>query len=40
MPFRSEKQRRYMWAFLPAIAKRWVAEGKGYVAKKKKKKKG
>ena len=24
MPFRSEKQRRYLWAKEPAIAKRWT----------------
>ena len=24
MPFKSEKQRRYMWAKEPAIAKRWT----------------
>ena len=24
MPFKSEKQRRYMWAKEPAIAKKWT----------------
>ena len=24
MPFKSEKQRKYMWAKEPAIAKRWT----------------
>lgn len=26
MPFRSEKQRRYMWVHHPRIAKRWTAK--------------
>jgi hypothetical protein len=26
MPFRSEKQRRFMWANKPEIAERWTAE--------------
>lgn len=26
MPFQSEKQRRYMWAKHPAIARRWSAK--------------
>ena len=29
MPFQSEKQRRYMHANLPEIAKRWEAEYAG-----------
>ena len=33
MPFKSEKQRRYLFAREPAIAKRWAAEEK---SKKKK----
>lgn len=37
MPYKSEKQRRYMYKFHPDIAKRWDKEGKGYVKKKKKK---
>jgi len=28
MPFKSEKQRRWMWANEPEMAKRWAAEGK------------
>ena len=35
MPFRSEKQRRYMWARLPKVAKRWT---KKYGPKPRKKK--
>ena len=39
-PFASEKQRRYLWANEPKIAKRWTAEyGSGVKPKKKKKKK-
>lgn len=26
MPFKSEKQRRFLWAKHPEIAKRWTAE--------------
>jgi hypothetical protein len=37
MPFRSEKQRRWMWANRPDIAKRWTAKyGKRIYPKKKK----
>lgn len=36
MPFASEKQRRYLWAKEPEIAKRWTAE---YGSKPRKKKK-
>lgn len=36
MPFKSEKQRRWMHANKPEMAKKWEAESKG----KKKKKKG
>lgn len=32
MPFKSEAQRRFMFAKHPDIARRWVAEGKGMVA--------
>ena len=39
MPFKSEKQRKYMWAKHPDIAKRWEDEGKGYVERKKHEKK-
>lgn len=28
MPFKSESQRRYLWANEPAIARRWTNEGK------------
>lgn len=31
MPFKSEKQRRFMFANHPEIAKRWTREGKDYV---------
>ena len=31
MPYASERQRRYMYARHPAIAKRWDREGKNYV---------
>lgn len=31
MPFRSEAQRRWMWANRPDVARRWEAEGKGRV---------
>ena len=34
MPFKSEKQKRYMWAKEPAIAKRWTEK---YGSKPKKK---
>jgi len=33
MPYRSEKQRRYMHAAHPEIAKRWDAEYGGKIAK-------
>jgi hypothetical protein len=29
MPFRSDKQRRFMWANKPEIAQRWADEGYG-----------
>lgn len=32
MPYKSEKQRRYMHAKHPEIARRWDKEGKGNVA--------
>ncbi len=38
MPFKSERQRRYMFKFLSEIAKRWAKEGKAYVSKKTSKK--
>ena len=31
MPFKSEAQRKYMYAKHPEIAKRWQKEGKGNV---------
>lgn len=33
MPYQNEKQRRYMYAKHPGIAKKWDAEGKNYVSK-------
>jgi len=36
MPFKSEAQRRYMYANHPKIAKRWSAEEKSGTYKKKK----
>lgn len=36
MPFKSEKQRKYMYAKHPEIAKRWQKEGKGNVKPAKK----
>lgn len=37
-PFRSEKQRRYLWMHHPEIAKKWTKEhGSKPVGKKKKK---
>jgi hypothetical protein len=40
MPFRSVKQRKFMFAKHPEIAKKWVAKyGGGIVPSKKKKKK-
>ena len=35
MPYASDKQRRFMYAKHPDIAKRREAEGKAYVTKKK-----
>ena len=35
MPFRSEKQRKYLWANEPAIAKKWTAEHGNRIQKKK-----
>ena len=40
MPFKSAKQRRYMFAKIPKVAKKWVSEGKGFVVNKKKKRRG
>ena len=36
MPFKSEKQRRFMWAKHPEIAQRWADEAKGDKKAKKK----
>lgn len=38
MPYKSDKQRRYMWSQHPKIAKKWAEKGEGHVAGKKKKK--
>lgn len=35
MPFRSVKQRKYMWAKHPDIAKRWASEGNNKIIKRK-----
>lgn len=43
MPFKSDKQRRFMYAKHPGIAKRWTAEHKAVLMKlsaKRKKKRG
>jgi len=40
MPFKSEKQRKWMHANEPAMARRWEKEGKMKHPKKKKKKGG
>lgn len=39
MPFKSARQRRYMYANHPTIARRWSAEGKGKKTTRKPKKK-
>lgn len=39
MPFRSEKQRRYMYMFHPDIAKRWTKKYGSKIVKKSKKSK-
>lgn len=38
MPFRSEKQRRFMWARHPEIARRWTKKYGKRIYKRKKKK--
>lgn len=38
MPFKSEKQRRYMWTKHPKIAERWAHESAPKPKKKKKRK--
>lgn len=40
MPFRSEKQRRWLWANKPALAKRWAHKYGSKPRPKKKKGKG
>lgn len=37
MPFKSEKQRRWMWANKPELARKWAKEEKHKKKKKKKK---
>jgi len=37
MPFRSEKQRKFLWVKHPKIAKKWTAEYGSKIVKKKKK---
>ena len=34
MPFKSEKQRRYLWAKEPKIAEKWTAEHGSKIVKK------
>jgi hypothetical protein len=38
MPFKSEKQRKFLWARHPAIAKRWAKKYGSKIVKEKKKK--
>lgn len=33
MPYKSEKQRRFMYSQEPAIAKKWDREGKNYISR-------
>jgi len=40
MPFKSEKQRKYLWAKEPEVARRWSEKYGSGTGKKKKKKKG
>lgn len=39
MPYKSEKQRAWMWKNRPDIARSWQKKGHGYVIGKKKEKK-
>ena len=39
MPFRSEQQRKYLWAKEPKIAREWTDKYGSKIVKKKKKKK-
>lgn len=38
MPYKSEAQRKFMWAKHPEIAKKWAAKGHDYVLGHEKKK--
>jgi hypothetical protein len=40
MPFKSEKQRRYLWANEPQVARRWTDKYGSEVVKRAAKKKG
>jgi hypothetical protein len=40
MPFKSSKQRRFLYANKPAVAKKFASHSKGGVSSKKSKKKG
>lgn len=37
MPFKSERQRRYLWANEPEVARRWANEAKEKKGRRKKK---
>jgi hypothetical protein len=39
LPFKSEKQRKYLFAKEPAIAKKWTKKYGGKISKQKKRKK-
>ena len=39
MPFRSEKQRRWMWMHLPELARKWTKKYGSKVRRKKRKNK-
>lgn len=39
MPFKSEKQRRYLWANEPKVAKKWADEAKARKSEPKKRSK-
>lgn len=40
MPFRSQAQRKFMWAKHPTIARKWTKEHGSKIVPKKRKKKG
>ena len=40
MPFKSEKQRRYLWSQKPEIAKKWTKKYGSKITPKRKKRKG